>query len=185
MRRHVRREDHAAAHVSAEPPSSQANSRLPQPDGHGQRPQGAGPPEAEGTGSADGRHPDQVTGSSQRPGFRFPRTCRIRKRREYDRAFRQGRSVHTEHFRVLVAPAEGTESRLGTVVSRRVGKAHDRNLVKRRLREGFRILRHCLAAPLDVVAIAKPGAAQAEFGAVSSELARALAAWLRESPSPS
>lgn len=83
---------------------------------------------------------------------------------------------------MLVAPGEGPESRLGTVVSRKVGKAHDRNRVKRLLREFFRARRHFLSPPIDLVVVAKPGCGQLGLQAVAEELEAALQAWLRGSP---
>ncbi len=84
---------------------------------------------------------------------------------------------------MLVAPAPGAESRLGLVVSRRVGRAHQRNRVKRLLREYFRVRRGCWAAPLDLVVIAKPGAALLPGTALAAELDAVLAPYRRAPPS--
>ncbi len=83
----------------------------------------------------------------------------------------------------MVAPAPEETSRLGLVVSRKVGKAHDRNRVKRLLREYFRMRRQELLTPLDLVMVAKPGAAGLGLGEVSAELDRALRDW-RPGPPP-
>jgi len=48
-------------------------------------------------------------------------------------------------------------SRLGLVVSRKIGKAHDRNRWKRLLREVFRLNRHRIPDYFDLVIIPRQG----------------------------
>ena len=47
-------------------------------------------------------------------------------------------------------------SRLGMSVSRKVGTAVQRNRIRRRLRESFRLLQHDLPKELDVVVVVRP-----------------------------
>lgn len=79
---------------------------------------------------------------------------------------------------MVLAPATGGSSRIGLVVSRRVGKAHDRNRVKRRIREFFRTRRAALSSKLEVVVVAKPGAAALDQQGTEQELTVALRDWL-------
>ena len=81
---------------------------------------------------------------------------------------------------MLVALAAGGSSRIGLVVSRKVGKAHDRNRVKRRVREFFRTRRMALSATVDVVVVAKPGAASLDHRRTDQELSVALGDWLAQ-----
>jgi len=77
----------------------------------------------------------------------------------------------------VVAPAPAEWSRLGLVVSRKVGKAHDRNRVKRLIREYFRLRRQRFREPVDLVVVAKAGAAALVLDSVTGELDRALKDW--------
>lgn len=84
---------------------------------------------------------------------RFPKQLRLRRRRQFLTVQRGGRRVTTAHF-VVYGRRNGTRpTRLGITVSRKVGKAHVRNRIKRWVREAFR--RHALPTGLDVVFVAR------------------------------
>ena len=80
----------------------------------------------------------------------------------------------TEGFVVLVrpTPAGGSASRLGVTVSRKVGNAVVRNRIKRRIREWFRRDRSAIGPGLDLVVIARAGAARMTGPQTSAALAR-------------
>ena len=106
--------------------------------------------------------------------FNFPKTARIRRRREFLTLQRKGRRRHTEHFVVIRSPSEGVETRLGITVSSRVGNSVVRNRLKRFARELFRVHRRGMAPAQDVVVIAKPGADALSYAQAATELSRAL-----------
>jgi ribonuclease P protein component len=104
----------------------------------------------------------------------YPKSARIRRRREYLALQRDGRRRHTAHLVVIQRIASGPRSRLGVTVSKRIGNAVVRNRVKRLVREVFRHRQGCITPPVDVVVIAKPGAECLTYAEAATELAKAL-----------
>lgn len=88
---------------------------------------------------------------------------RLSRAAEFERVYRQGRSVANRWLVVYAFPRPdagtlGEGPRLGLSVSRKVGGAVDRNRVKRLLREAFDAAVRELPADHDVVVVARPDA---------------------------
>lgn len=102
---------------------------------------------------------------------------------------RRGVKHHTRHFLVFVAPsvapvatgqappghAEQADerlplTRLGVTVTRKVGKAVQRNRIKRLVREAFRRERRTFADGLDLVWVAKRDAVKVTFQGVIADM---------------
>jgi ribonuclease P protein component len=108
-------------------------------------------------------------GLAQPAGRRRKRSGRLSRSAEFERVYRQGKSHGNRYFVLHVfprgtvstpeAPAQLAEGpRLGLSVSRRVGGAVERNLVKRLLREAFATEVGRLDGEQDVVVVARPPA---------------------------
>ncbi|MCL4788806.1 MAG: ribonuclease P protein component [Verrucomicrobia bacterium] len=65
-------------------------------------------------------------------------------------------------------------SRVGVVVSRKVGGAVVRSRAKRLLRETFRLHRHELTQPVDLVLVARPSIARCPYAQVEQDLLTTL-----------
>src|SRR2546430_15773094 len=68
----------------------------------------------------------------------FPKTARLRKRREFSRLSRSGRKTHSANFVVITQTNDVGETRLGITVSGKVGNAVVRNRIKRLVGGFFR-----------------------------------------------
>ena len=140
-------------------------TRVPRAHGNRRWTQNPGASAAKGTGTTDGIElPDQ----------RLPRSARLRSTREFQEAYAQQRRVVGRYLVVFIRLGPDAALRLGVVASRRVGNAVERARAKRRLREGFRRLRHGLQGNCDVVLVARRSILSARFSSLESDLLRAL-----------
>ncbi|HTB35248.1 MAG TPA: ribonuclease P protein component [bacterium] len=106
---------------------------------------------------------------------------RLLKASEFTRVFKQGRRLSLPEFTLAyrVRPSRDGKSyppRLGLSVSRKVGDAVRRNLIKRRLREIFRLNQHSLAPGCEMVVIPRKEAVELSYKELET---RILALWER------
>ena len=109
------------------------------------------------------------------PRLRFARTARIKQPRDFVRVRQAGERMV---LGCLIAnwqrlPA-GAPSRLGVVTSGRIGCAVVRNRARRLLRETFRLHQCDLAAPVDLVLVARPSIVGKGFAAVEKDFLTTL-----------
>lgn len=92
------------------------------------------------------------------PRQAFGPSRRIRKKAEFDRAFRNGRRVTSPHFLFVISRRDDdAPARLGLVVSRKAGNAVARNRIKRLCREAFRRKPERLPPGLDILVLPRAG----------------------------
>lgn len=110
---------------------------------------------------------------------------RLRRSTDFGRAIREGSraasSTLVVHTRVV--PDSTEPARVGFAVSRAVGGAVDRNLVKRRLRHAVRARIDDLPPGATVVVRANPAAAVAGWRRLEADLSRCLSTSLHRATS--
>ena len=94
--------------------------------------------------------------------FSFPKEHRLLKRLEFKTVLNAKFKVVTPYLVVLAVPSDRGCTRMGLIVSRKVGIAVVRNKVKRLLRESFRS-RLELPSSMDIVVIARKPAASVDL----------------------
>jgi ribonuclease P protein component len=102
----------------------------------------------------------------------LPRTERVRRRPDFERAYDTGVKIHGRFMTVFVTPNGGLHSRFGVAATRKLGSAVERNRAKRRSRELFR--RHKLAAGLDIVIVPRRDLLDAPFASLEADYLAAL-----------
>jgi ribonuclease P protein component len=106
----------------------------------------------------------------------LPRPLRLTRRQDFSAVYQRRRRFDTAGLTLYWKPrsSEAGTPRFGFVVSKKVaGKAHDRNLVKRRLREACRGLAERVACG-DLVFVVRPAAVGSELSALEAEVMQLL-----------
>lgn len=99
----------------------------------------------------------------------LPKNKRIRRHKDYLKIGRYGSRFRAPHIVMIAARApKNRAGQFGFTVSKQVGKAHERNLIKRRLKHIARLNQEPLAA-YDVVLIAQNNAQSASFDDLTQE----------------
>ncbi len=105
---------------------------------------------------------------------RFLRRERIRRKREFDRLFRDGRLFRFPEISLRALPNGLPYSRLGLSVGRKVGGAVRRNRIKRLLREAYRLNKHVLSVSCDIVVVPRPEWSNLSLGVIEPTFQKAL-----------
>jgi ribonuclease P protein component len=101
---------------------------------------------------------------------RFGDRDRLKTIGEFRRVYNRGFHASSDRIGCYVSPNREARSRLGISVSRKYGSSPERNLVKRRIREAFRRLRHGFPAPLDLVVVPRRAARALSLGGLAAEI---------------
>jgi ribonuclease P protein component len=99
---------------------------------------------------------------------------RLRSKKDFEAIAKGGRRRHTKNFLVITRKNDQGFSRLGAVTSKKLGKAVERNRVKRLMREFFRRNKDSLPPSTDYVIVGKKGAQALLYTHVANELSALL-----------
>jgi ribonuclease P protein component len=103
------------------------------------------------------------------------RAQRLRSAADFARVRERAARAQSHPLLVLyAAPNDRPDSRVGVTVSRRVGKAVVRNRVRRRIREAARLVWPRLADGYDLVFVARPPSARADWRALKTAVDEVL-----------
>ena len=100
--------------------------------------------------------------------FAFTKTQRLLKKTDYDHVFEQAKKIVTTEFIILYRENNLGYARLGLALSKKmIAKAHDRNRIKRLLREGFR---QTSLPAVDMIFLARQGLAMQTNSGINTKL---------------
>ncbi|MDR0696145.1 MAG: ribonuclease P protein component [Christensenellaceae bacterium] len=99
---------------------------------------------------------------------------RLKSNASFSYIYKNGRSISSQIINIIYVKA--TNLKVGISVSRKVGNSVIRSLVKRRIKESFRLLIPYIKSPhsYNYVVVARPGIEKFDYHYISSELKRLL-----------
>jgi len=107
--------------------------------------------------------------------LRLRRSSRLAQNRDFVRVRQSGQRLV---WGCLIANwdrlPEGAPPKLGVVTSKKIGGAVERSRARRLLRESFRLHQHELAAPIELVLVARNSIAGKDFAGVERDFLAAL-----------
>ena len=95
---------------------------------------------------------------------------RLRKRKEFAYLYNNGTAKHSTHLTLVYLPTKHRPLKIGFSISKKIGKAHIRNLIKRRLRAIVREYIPTLPNNYNMVFIAKSGVTDIAFDELKQEV---------------
>lgn len=99
---------------------------------------------------------------------------RLKKRKEFAYLYNNGKVKHTNNITMVYLPTKNRKLKIGFSLSKKIGKAHTRNLIKRRLRAIVREIVPTMQDNYNVVFIGKSGIENLTFNNLKLEVTRLI-----------
>ena len=107
--------------------------------------------------------------------YRLSRDQRIAKHSEYQSIYTHGKRTSSDVLRIhAVTTGLDIKPKFGIAVNKKIGKASVRNLIKRRLREIFRLHQFQIKPGSQIVIVAKPGCTKLDYQEMEQMVLRLL-----------
>ena len=97
-------------------------------------------------------------------------TVSIKRNYDFRALYKRGKSSVSPVLAIYARKNKTTSNRIGITVSTKVGKAHVRNRVRRRIREAYRINETSFKKGIDMVIVARVRAAEVTFHEIEKNL---------------
>lgn len=94
----------------------------------------------------------------------------LKKNHEFRRLYSKGKSAVSSYFAVYTRVNRLGKNRLGVTVGTKVGKAVQRNRVRRRIKEIYRLNEHRLVVGRDIVVVARVKARYAGYRELTRDM---------------
>lgn len=98
----------------------------------------------------------------------------LKKTKEFKKVFSKGNCRYGRYVIVYILPGEQEINRVGFIIKKSIGKAVQRNKIKRRLREIWRTKGKELLTGSDVIILARKEIIEASFAEIEQEVVRLL-----------
>ncbi len=100
----------------------------------------------------------------------LPKNNRLKKRKEFAYIYKNGKRFNSKNLSLVVAPSKLNVTKVGFSVSNKVGKAVQRNKIKRQLRFIVRKQLNNLRIHQNFVLIAHPTIVECDFSKIEAEV---------------
>ena len=98
----------------------------------------------------------------------------LKKANEFKRVFSQGNRRYGRYVILYLLSGDQENNRVGFIVKKSIGKAVQRNKIKRRLREIWRLKGKEIITGSDIIILAKKEILEASFAEIEQEVVRLL-----------